>query len=290
MTRLSAYILHLSFFLLAACNGEKEFMTPKTGEVVLDINAEEFSLNGKVLGKTTTDISASDDLLIESLDKELKRIRGLEQEEALKNGKPADEGIAKIHLGEDVSYDVFYKSIATIGFDGYVSIQFVIGSDFNEIYKFDLPERRTMNFYSCRQFFFKVSDWKFRNQIQSRQNISYNKILDGDVTKRNFELECIKKNIGLNLSFVRKNDGFFYELSLNETGLIDGVKIYSFEKDVDLWNFIEKVRSRNDLRVKEDKDEIAISLQKSVLMKDLAPIIKKLNSYDYRIYYVFFGG
>lgn len=94
----------------------------------------------------------------------------------------------------------------------------------------------------------------------------------------------------MNLSFVRKNDGFFYELSLNETGLIDGVKIYSFEKDVDLWNFIEKVRSRNDLRVKEDKDEIAISLQKSVLMKDLAPIIKKLNSYDYRIYYVFFGG
>ena len=44
------------------------------------------------------------------------------------------------------------------------------------------------------------------------------------------------------------------------------------------------------MRVKEDKDEIAISLQKSVLMKDLAPIIKKLNSYDYRIYYVFFGG
>ena len=123
MTRLSAYILLLSFFLLAACNGEKEFMTPKTGEVVLDINAEEFSLNGKVLGKTTTDISASDDLLIEPLDNELKRIRGLEQEEALKNGKPADEGTAKIHLGEDVSYDVFYKSIATIGFDGYVSIQ-----------------------------------------------------------------------------------------------------------------------------------------------------------------------
>ena len=74
MTRLFAYILLLSFFLLAACNGEKEFMTPKTGEVVLDINAEEFSLNGKVLGKTTTDISASDDLLIESLDKELKNI------------------------------------------------------------------------------------------------------------------------------------------------------------------------------------------------------------------------
>ena len=73
-------------------------MTPKTGEVVLDINAEEFSLNGKVLGKTTTDISASDDLLIESLDKELKRIRGLEQEEALKNGKPPRYILVKMFL------------------------------------------------------------------------------------------------------------------------------------------------------------------------------------------------
>ena len=114
--------------------------------------------------------------------------------------------------------------------------------------------------------------------------------MDRDVTKRNFELECFKKNIGLNLSFVRKNDGFYYEVSLNETGLIDGVKTYSFDKDVDLWRFIENIRSRNDLHAKEDKDEIIVSLQKSVLMKDLAPIIKKLNSYDYRIYYVFFGG
>ena len=140
-------------------------MTSKTGEVVLDINTEEFSLNGKVLGKTTTDISASDDLLIESLDKEIKRVRGLEQEEALKNGKPADEGSAKF-----------------------------------------------------------------------------------------FELECFKNNIGLNLCFVRKSDGFFYEGCLNESGLIDGVKTYSFEKDVDLWNFIEKVRSRNDLHANSVDD------------------------------------
>ena len=278
--------LSLSFFLLAACNGEKEFMTPKTGEVVLDINAEEFSLNGKVLGKTATDISAGDDLLIESLNNEIKRIRDLEQEEALRNGKPADEGTAKIHLGKDISYDVFYKSIATIGFSGYVSIQFVIGSDFNEIYKFDLPERRAMSSYSCLQFFLEFNDWRFRNQIQSRQNISYNKILNRDVTKRNFELECIRKNIGLNLRFVRKNDGFFYEVSLSETGLIDGVKTYSFEKDVDLWNFIEKVRSRNDLRAKEDKDEIMLFSPNDVLMKDLVPIIKKLNSYSYRIFYM----
>ena len=278
--------LSLSLFLLVACNGEKEFMTPKTGEVVLDINAEEFSLNGKVLGKMATDISAGDDLLIESLNNEIKRIRDLEQEEALRNGKPADEGTAKIHLGKDISYDVFYKSIATIGFDGYVSIQFVIGSEFNEIYKFDLPERRAMSSYSCLQFFLKLNDWRFRNQIQSRQNISYNKILNRDVTKRNFELECIKKNIGLNLRFVRKNDGFFYEVSLSETGLIDGVKTYSFEKDVDLWNFIEKVRSRNDLRAKEDKDEIMLFSPNDVLMKDLVPIIKKLNSYSYRIFYM----
>ena len=39
----------LSLFFLEACNEEKEFLTPKPGEIVLDGRADVYSLNGKVL-------------------------------------------------------------------------------------------------------------------------------------------------------------------------------------------------------------------------------------------------
>ena len=66
--------LFLSLFLLAACDSaKKEFMTPKQGEIVIDVNTEEYSLNGDVIGKTDSDISAIDDLLIKPIDNELKK-------------------------------------------------------------------------------------------------------------------------------------------------------------------------------------------------------------------------
>lgn len=290
MTRLSVYILILSVFLLAACNEEKKaFMTPKKGVIVLDINAENFALNGMVLGKTATDISAIDDLQIVPLGNELQRIRRLEQEEALRNGQPADEGIAKLHIDENISYDVFYKSIATVGFNGYVSVQLVMGSDFNDIYEFNLPKRSSFAIYSCRRVLFRINEWKIWNQIPSRQNISYDAILDKYTSLTSYELECIRNNIGMNLNFVRKNDSLLYVVNLNESGLIDGAKTYMFEKDADLWRFIEDVRSKSELRAKDDNDEIVITSPKDVLMKDIVPIIKRLRGYSYKIVFTNFS-
>jgi hypothetical protein len=83
MNGLSACILFFSLFLLAACdNGKKEFMTPISNEPVLDVNLDEYSLNGNVIGKTATDISAIHDLLIEPLESELNKKRKTELEEA----------------------------------------------------------------------------------------------------------------------------------------------------------------------------------------------------------------
>ena len=73
-----AFLLFLSLLLLAACDSaKKDFMTPKQGEVVIDVNTEEYSLNGIVIGKTAFDIMLNVDLLIEPLDNELKEIRRL---------------------------------------------------------------------------------------------------------------------------------------------------------------------------------------------------------------------
>lgn len=75
--------LFLSLFLLVACNEEKkEFMTPKPDEPVLDVNVDEYSLNGTVLGKTATDISAIDDVYGNPLHNELREIRAKDQENA----------------------------------------------------------------------------------------------------------------------------------------------------------------------------------------------------------------
>jgi hypothetical protein len=86
MNKLSAYILFLSLFLLAACDiGKKDFMTPNSNEPVLDVSLDEYSLNGTVIGKTATDISALHDLLIVPLEGELNKKRKIELQDALKN-------------------------------------------------------------------------------------------------------------------------------------------------------------------------------------------------------------
>ena len=49
-------------------------MTPKPDEPVLDVNVDEYSLNGKVLGKTQ-DVFLSDDIRIVPLDSEFEKMR-----------------------------------------------------------------------------------------------------------------------------------------------------------------------------------------------------------------------
>ena len=105
------------------------------------------------------------------------------------------------------------------------------------------------------------------------------------------------------MSFYRKDDGIAYVVSLNETffnkgGPFDGYNFYTFNDENDLWKFIEDVRSRVDRQIgnmpgkKEEKvlrlladahgpNNITLVFEKDVLMKEIAPIIKKLNTYGY---------
>ena len=134
--RLVEVSLSLIMFFFAACGEEKEFMTPKPGEIVIDVNIEEYSLNGNVLGKTVADISNNDNLLIKSIDSEIKKIRQSKLNEAIKKKQPVEETKAKIHFDDNLSYNEFYKVAATFGFSGITSIQYVIGSNFKEVYTF----------------------------------------------------------------------------------------------------------------------------------------------------------
>ncbi len=297
MPKLFAYILFFSLFLLAACNEEKkEFMTPKQGGIVIDVNNDEYSLNGTVLGKTAFDIMLNVDLLIEPLDNELKEIRRVEQEEALRKEISADESNARLHIDENLSYDVFYKVMATIGFNGYVSIQYVIGSNFREPLDMNLPERslypfsdEDINPYSCQRA-------KKRRQMDKlsvmtpqefKRIITDEKFLYRRTNRRIKDTEllvkCAQKFIDLSLAIKSNGNGVSYVVSLNESGLIDGAKFYTYENIDDVWKFIEDIRLRRDLQDKEDRNQIIVVLGKDMLVKNLAPVVKKLKIFGYRL-------
>lgn len=270
--RLIHILCSLSLFLLFACGEEKEFMTPKPGEIVLDVNLDEYSLNGNVLGKTFADIFNNDNLLIKSLDKELKRIRRNELKETKENNLSSKELLVKLHFDEDLSFDEFNKVAATFGFSGFTSIQYVIGSNFKDAYTLYMPQRNSENNAVLRLL-----------QTTDEKKLSKDEIWDRRIKEQERQIEHARKYIDLSLTIETIDNKWVYTVGLNETGLTDGNKLYQFENDTDVYKFIEGVRQRRSLNDKEDRDKILLALRKNVLLKDIAPIIKKLTSYGYRI-------
>ena len=296
--------LTLSLFLLAACNEEKkEFMTPKPDEPVLDVNLDEYSLNGTVLGKTANDISAFDDVYDKPLHNELREIRANDQENALRNGRDASCVKAKLHVDENLSYGDFYKSLVSMIYAGYDEISYVIGSNYKDVLHFSSIRRDPM-FSSCGFFPFKLR-WYRLEYLRNRQKLSIGEILDMHTKDEKIEKECYEKysSLDLLLSYYPKGDGNAYVVSLNETFFnnsrpFDGFNFYTFDNETDLWKFIENIRSRvesQDKHKEQNKvlkllvdilagpNNIALAFEKDIPMKDIAPIIKKLNGYGYRI-------
>ena len=233
----------------------------------MDVKTEEYSLNGVLLGKTSADISKSGDLLIKPLNNALKEIRRIEQEETLKKGIPAEDVKAKFHIDESLSYDDFYKVVATLGFSGYTSIRYVIGSEYNNVYELYLPERNSND---------------TRNVLKLLTEMKEGKISDEKWAEwEQLQKERKKKYMNLSLSIDRKGDKFSYTIGFSKGGLT------TFEQLDDLWRFIEDVRQRRELQDKEDKDKIILILQKNVLLKDVSPIIKKMTTFGYKLNFAY---
>ena len=297
MTRLPAYILLLSLFLLVACDSaKKEFETLKEGEILLDVNTEEYSLNGIVLGKTATDISAIDDFIDKPLHKEVCRVRTKFQEDALRRGESGD-GIdfAKLHVDGNLSYGDFYKAFSSMFFCGYSVFDIAIGSNYKDVFKISIP---STNYMWCGLVILRMKGLRYK-YLRNSQKLSLAEMSEIDVKDR----ECVEdhESLDLLLSFYRKDNGVAYVVSLNETffnkgSRFDGYNFYTFNNETDLWKFIEDVRLRVDRQTEKKSEtklervlrsfgpnEITLIFEKDVLMKDIAPIIKKLNTYGYKI-------
>lgn len=269
-------------FLLVACNEEKEFMTPKQGEVVLDVRVDEYSLNGKVLGKTATDFS-DDDVLVDPFDIELKKMRENLGDEVLQmlttENDPVkrtqilnDYPVAKIHYDSNVPYDVFYKSYMTVLFN-FDSYQLAFGSNYKEICRLHEPKKRVFLLYSfwCEQ----LNNAKFSDVLFGTNRFPEmlaNLDIGGDDSQWCAAL--------LSLALGKKDGNLVYVVSSNETGRTDGFRIDVFKEEKCLWEFIEK---------KTGYSHLTLRVQNDILVKDFAPIIQKLAGYGYQIKFAALG-
>lgn len=263
-------------------------MTPKPGEIVVDVNVNEYSLNGTVIGKTAADIS-NNDLLIESLVDKLQKIRMAEAKEALRKGIPADESKARLHIDENLPYGDFYKVLASFGFGGFSSIQYVIGSNFKEPLAMDMPERSKAPFseeginpFRCNQARFRRGIDELLEKTSHKENLTV-EIMDRRIKDTELLIECARRYINLSLSINSKGEGFSYALGLNETGLIDGKKIDTYENIDDVWKIIEDIRLRREFQEKNDRNQILVIFERDMPVKNIAPVLKKLEALGYKV-------
>lgn len=85
----------------------------------------------------------------------------------------------------------------------------------------------------------------------------------------------------LSLSVRRNNDNFSYTVGLSKAGFT------TFEKLDDLWKFMEDVHHECESQDVADKDKIVLVLQKDIMFKDIAPVIKKLTAFGYKILFAY---
>ena len=128
------------------------------------------------------------------------------------------------------------------------------------------------------------------NKNSGKVELTNDEIWEQRIKEKAILIECARKNIDLSLRVMNKGKMNSYSVDLNETGLTDGYKTHNFNTDVELWNFIEDIQSRLELRDKEDREKIVLAVNNDVLLKNITSIIKKLTTYGYKISFAKLGG
>lgn len=274
-------LIALTFlFLLDSCGEEEAFMTPSDTVSVIDINLKEYSVNGNIVGKTYDDIIQVDNLLIKPLN---QRLYSLNREKRI---------ALHVHLAENLSYDVFYRIVATAGFSGITSIQYVIGGKFKVPFTVYLPSREENE---CNQLKNKKLLQLLSNEITDVFVLSDGKIdfltgkNDEILQDKRQEIKCAEKYMELSLFVPKQNKPTKYEVRLNELGITGGEKTYALENEDELWNLLDDIRSRKELKNKLDRNKIVFVVNEKILLKDIASIITKLSEYGYQISYAALG-
>lgn len=270
--------LFITLFLLAACNEEKDSSPFKSSEIVLEVNSENFALNGKVIGNTLEDIFQIDDILIAPLDDEFQKVR----ENNVK---------LRIRFSEDVYYSVFYKILITAAFWGIQPVRYRIGSNSSNVYTFDIREKlRNVEWKDEWANFCFVTLFEKKELISVLEfgNSDYfsNQKLMNDTTYRSSKLKCTQNYMNLSVFFPVKNSDSKYRVVFYETDSILP-KVYDLKNEADLLKVLETVRKNENLQSKKDYDWINIfvrdSVDKVMTLNRVEPLIKIMANLGYRM-------
>ena len=270
--------LFITLFLLAACNEEKDSSPFKSSEIVLEVNSENFALNGKVIGNTLEDIFQIDDILIAPLDDEFKKMR----ENNVK---------LRIRFSEDVYYSVFDKILRTAVHNSMQPICYTIGSNSSNVYIYDIREKlRNVEWKDEWANFCFVTLFEKKELISVLEsgNSDYfsNQKLMNDTTYRSSKLKCTQNYMNLSVLFPVKNSDSKYRVVFYETDSILP-KVYDLKNEADLLNVLETVRKNENLQSKKDYDWINIfvrdSVDKVMTLNRVEPLIKIMANLGYRM-------
>ncbi len=270
--------LFITLLLLAACNKEKDSNSFKSSEIVLEVNSENFALNGKVIGNTLEDIFQIDDILIAPLDDEFQKVR----ENNVK---------LRIRFSEDVYYSVFDKILRTAVHNSIQPVRYTIGSNSSNVYTFDIREKlRNVEWKDEWANFCFVTLFEKKELISVLEfgNSDYfsNQKLMNDTTYRSSKLKCTQNYMNLSVLFPVTNSDSKYRVVFYETDSILP-KVYDLKNEADLLNVLETVRKNENLQNKKDYDWVNIfvrdSMDKVMTLNRVEPLIKIMANLGYRM-------
>lgn len=270
--------LFITLLLLVACDKEKDSNSFKSSEIVLEVNSENFALNGKVIGNTLEDIFQIDDILIAPLDDEFKKMR----ENNVK---------LRIRFSEDVYYSVFDKILRTAVHNSMQPIRYTIGSNSSNVYIYDIREKlRNVEWNDewANFCFVTLLEKKELISVLEFGNSDYfsNQKLMNDTTYRSSKLKCTQNYMNLSVLFPVKNSDSKYRVVFYETDSILP-KVYDLKNEADLLNVLETVRKNENLQSKKDYDWINIfvrdSVDKVMTLNRVEPLIKIMANLGYRM-------
>ena len=263
------YIWLFAFtLLLVGCNEDKLFLTHNSDVAVIDITLKDIFFNGEKIGETINDIELEKNALtIKPLEIKLEKI----------NPKPTK---VHIHIAGLNSFNVLTHAFMSILIRGSYEIEIALDDDFkNTVSPYMFRNQRDNN-HPCRG-----AKGVLRQLLNEKAEAGMT--AEEKYQKRLKELEkdreCAKNYMELNLSYFNDKDSVFFDISLNELGVVGTNKYTRFGNENELWRYIEEIRSRESLQNKIDKDEILFVAKGNTKVKDIAPYLIHLSQMGYSI-------
>ena len=268
----------ITILLLIGCSKEEKPITFSEGNNVIVVNNDFFSFNGAIIGKTR-----------EILNNESDSIKSIIDELRLKNDydklwyndllkEPAPEENVFIHLDENVPYKAFYKVLYSIYATFTITIRFSIGNDNKEI--FQMP-------YFTMQSCSPIVEGLFTASIRLRlKGISNDdpqlRILSQSHSQASrYEREKYRKP-AFTIDILHQNDSLIFYVSANELERRFKKKYYTFHSESELWKYIDSIPKTTNYDDYWRKRFVLISSEPNILLKDITPILQKLEERGYK--------